>query len=289
MIKIYPVNGPVWPADVSNSLRSTVHVAPAARFPLASSPIPGRADALVVNANGVPAPVAVRGKKFRVTVPDVAVAPFDEPNGSAVVLASAIPVSKAPSLTANGTSNVVVAGVIVTTVAGPTSAAAKLGYVLERGTSVLVNPVATGAIVAVTVILPGAGVMPEVVPTLTATSKVSTAVGLASFSKIVAVLTSVVTVEFEAKVGVPNVLELVPAMLKLNVIPAGIPENVSRTSYGFVVVRPVSVMVPGKSSWSRQALANPSTIRIVALLSGTVLFVKTEPVLGPATLAIPGP
>jgi hypothetical protein len=121
VIKIYPVKDPVCPAADSNSLSSTVQVAPAGRFPLASSPIPGLAEALVVRVNDVPAPVAVRGKKYSISVPDVAVAPPPaEPNGSAVVLARAIPVSKAPSLTANGTSNVVVAGDIEMIVAGPT-------------------------------------------------------------------------------------------------------------------------------------------------------------------------
>ncbi len=60
--KMYPVNDPVCPAAVNSSLSSTVQVAPAASVPSVDKPIPGRAVALVVNENAVPAPpVGERG------------------------------------------------------------------------------------------------------------------------------------------------------------------------------------------------------------------------------------
>jgi hypothetical protein len=79
---------------------------------------------LVVKENGVPAPpVLVVGKKFSVSVPAVGTAPPPVVlNGSAVVLAMAIPVSYGGNVRAYGINIVVCVGRMLTTVTGPTSA-----------------------------------------------------------------------------------------------------------------------------------------------------------------------
>src|SRR5438067_1883730 len=105
-------------------------VAPAARVP--SDDMPGNvAVLLVVNENGVPAPVPVAlfGKKLNVIVPDLGVEPPPPVvNGSAVVLAIATPVSYGAATSANGINRVVLAGTIFTIVIGPTSASLYCGY-----------------------------------------------------------------------------------------------------------------------------------------------------------------
>jgi len=77
----------------------------------------------------VPAPVAVLGKKSNRSVPAAGVAPPPpDPNGSLVVLATEIPVSNGPTLSASGINSVVLAGTILTTVIGPTSSWINVGY-----------------------------------------------------------------------------------------------------------------------------------------------------------------
>lgn len=113
---------------MSNWLIKTVHVAPAAKVPSDDNPAPGRTVELVVTENDVPAPVAVVGKKFKVTVPLAGVEPPPPtPNGSAVVLAIAKPVSNGGRNNAYGMSNVVFAGTMLTTVTGPTSRSVNVG------------------------------------------------------------------------------------------------------------------------------------------------------------------
>lgn len=94
--------------------------------------MPGKvAVLLVVNENGVPAPVPVElfGKKLNWIAPPFGVAPPPPVvNGSAVVFATAIPVSYGGETSANGMSNVVLAGTILTIVVGPTSASLNCGY-----------------------------------------------------------------------------------------------------------------------------------------------------------------
>ena len=103
--------------------RFTVHVPPAARVPSVARPVPGRTVALVVRVETVPAPVVVRGKSVTTKFPAAGLNPPPAlPNGSAVVLAMAIPVSKGPVLLAYGRSIVVFADTILTTVSGPMSA-----------------------------------------------------------------------------------------------------------------------------------------------------------------------
>jgi len=84
---------------------------------------------LVVNENGVPAPpVLVVGKKFIAIVPAPGVAPPpDEPNGSAVVFAMAIPVSYGGKVMAYGINNVDCVGKMLTIVTGLTSGSVKHG------------------------------------------------------------------------------------------------------------------------------------------------------------------
>jgi len=101
-MKTYPMNVPDWPAALNTWLIRTVQVAPAASVPSDDRPAPGLLVALVVKENVVPGPPAATvGKKFRVTVPAAGVAPPPvEPNGSAVVLAIARPVSNGGSTAA---------------------------------------------------------------------------------------------------------------------------------------------------------------------------------------------
>lgn len=139
-------------------------------MPSDDSPVPGLTVELVVSENEVPAPVAVVGKKLSTRVPLAGVAPpAPVPNGSAVVLATARPVSNGGNTSAYGISMVVLAGTILTTVSGPTSISVNVGYPpVSVGKPVSVMPpgplpvvvvsngvVATGNIVAVTVIVPG--------------------------------------------------------------------------------------------------------------------------------------
>jgi len=104
-------------------------VAPGARVPSDDNPVKV-AVLLVVNENGAPAPlpVALFGKKLNTIVPPFGVAPPPPSvNGSAVVLAMAIPVSNAPPTNANGIKRVVLAGTMLTMVTGPTSASLNCG------------------------------------------------------------------------------------------------------------------------------------------------------------------
>jgi len=91
--------------------------------PSDAMPTPGLLVALVCRKQAVPAPVAVLGKKSNRRVPADAVAPPPPVvNGSAVVLAIEIPVSKEATFSARVINKVVLAGTILTTVTGPTSA-----------------------------------------------------------------------------------------------------------------------------------------------------------------------
>src|SRR2546426_8793433 len=111
-MKIYPIKFPVCPAAANAWLNKMVQVAPDASVPSDDRPAPGLTVALVVSENVVPAPpVLAVGKKFNVTEPEAAVAPPpEEPNGSAVVFATASPVSNGGSTAAYGISRVVLAG-----------------------------------------------------------------------------------------------------------------------------------------------------------------------------------
>jgi len=97
--------------------------------PSDDKPIPGLTVELVVNVNGVPAPpVAVVGKKSSLRVPACAFAPPPvDPNGSAVVFATARPVSYGGNVIAYGINMVVCVGRMLTTVTGPTSVSVKHG------------------------------------------------------------------------------------------------------------------------------------------------------------------
>lgn len=94
--------------------------------------------------------------------------PAPVPNGSAVVLASARPVSYGGNVIAYGINSVVLAGTMLTIVTGPTSRSVNVGYPfasdgrLARVTPpgplpllVVSKPVPIGYMVAVTVIVPG--------------------------------------------------------------------------------------------------------------------------------------
>src|SRR5262245_31650419 len=156
-MKIYPVNPQVIPASGSISERLTAHVAPAGTVPSAAIPIPARFVELDVKLAAVPAPVAVFGNRSSLRVPVCSVAPpkAAPPNGSRVVFATAIPVSYVQHV-ANGTSNTVLAGTILTTVALPTWSSPYRGK--SRPVMVLssFNATPIGCIVADTVTLPGA-------------------------------------------------------------------------------------------------------------------------------------
>jgi len=127
--------------------------------PSDDKPTPGLIVELVVSENGVPAPpVLVVGKKSSLTVPEVAIAPPPvDPNGSAVVFASARPVSNGANVIAYGINSVVCVGKMLTTVIGPTSASVKHGKPFD----IMATPapsrlvVQNGAMLAVTVIAPG--------------------------------------------------------------------------------------------------------------------------------------
>jgi len=163
-MKTYPVKFPVWPAAVSNWLSRTVQTAPEGRVPSDAKPPPGLTVALVVNENDVGAPVAGVFQNVRVSVPaDLVAPPAPLPNGSDVVLATAIPVSYGANVIAYGMSSVVLAGTMLTTVTGPTSRSTNVGYagpvsvgtlVTEVRVGSLPTPVPIGYIVAVTVIEP---------------------------------------------------------------------------------------------------------------------------------------
>lgn len=159
-MKIYPVKAPGWPAAARIWLNNTDMVAPGARVP--SDDMPGNvAVLLVVNENGVPAPVPVAlfGKKLKTMFPAFGVAPpAPDPNGSAVVFAIAIPVSYGGATSANGINKVVLAGTILTIVSGPISVSLNVGY--PAVSEPMPNPpesrpVPIGNIVAVTLTVEG--------------------------------------------------------------------------------------------------------------------------------------
>jgi hypothetical protein len=101
-----------------------------------------------------------------------------------------------------------------------------LGYEFERGRSVPKIPVATGAIVAVTVIVPGeSDTLEPIEPTVTVTSSLSTAVALVSVIDITVVFEAVVMVVLEKEVA--KVLEVLPPEANVKVTPVGTPEKVS--------------------------------------------------------------
>lgn len=136
---------------------------------------------LVVNENGVPAPVPVElfGKKLNTIVPAFGVAPPPPGvNGSAVVFAIDIPVSNGGTTSASVTSMVVLAGTMFTTVNGPTSVSLNCGYPptsVPSPNPLESRPVPTGNIVPVTLIDPGVVIAaPEARGAIaTSTSKVS--------------------------------------------------------------------------------------------------------------------
>jgi hypothetical protein len=145
-----------------NSDRFTVHVPPAANVPSVPRPVPGRTVALVVKVEVVPAPVVVRGKNVNAQVPAVgAWPPLAIPNGSAVVLAKAIPVSNGPVLLPYGSKNVVFAATILMILRGPRSSWAKRGYPpvdvgkFSVGVFTVSSASPIGISVAVTEIAPG--------------------------------------------------------------------------------------------------------------------------------------
>jgi hypothetical protein len=223
-------------------------VAPGARVPSDDRPVPGLTVELVVNENDVPAPVAVVGKKFNTKVPLAGVAPpAPAPNGSAVVLATARPVSNGGNTNAYGISIVVLAGTMLTTVSGPTSKSVNVGYpLLSVGKPVSVMPpgplpvlvvsngvVDTGNMVAVTVIEPGV-VTAAVVVTATAksTSRVSIWVRDVLVKSITAVLAVDVMLVLPMDAAKEEFPEVVPigggGTARLIVTPVGTLLNVSR-------------------------------------------------------------
>jgi len=126
---MYPWKFPVKLVAANNWLRRTVQVAPDASVPSDDNPTPGLTVELVVKENGVPAPpVLVVGKKSTLIVPAVGIAePPLEANGSAVVFATARPVSNGANAIAYGINNVVLTGRTFATVTGPTSVSVKHG------------------------------------------------------------------------------------------------------------------------------------------------------------------
>src|SRR2546425_12912146 len=122
--------------------------------------MPGLTVELVVNENGVPAPpVLVVGKKSNLIVPEVGVAlPPVIANGSAVVFATARPVSNGGDVIAYGINIVMLVGRMLAIVTGPTSGSVKHGYpLLSLVVPSVAEPMAaqTGAMVAVTLMAPG--------------------------------------------------------------------------------------------------------------------------------------
>src|SRR6516225_335710 len=126
VIKMYPWKPPVViPASGSNWLVLTARIEPAMRLPFESRLLT-LLVALVWTLKGVPAPVAVLGKKSNLSVPFVGMAP-PVGNASRVVFAISIPVSIAPATSAYGINIVVLEGTILTTVTGAVSVSVNLG------------------------------------------------------------------------------------------------------------------------------------------------------------------
>ena len=196
--------------------------------------MPGLTVELVVNENGVPAPpVLVVGKKSNLIVPEVGVAlPPVIANGSAVVFATARPVSNGGDVIAYGINIVVLVGRTLAIVTGPTSASVKHGYPLlsmgDPEASRLV--VQTGAMVAVTLMAPGVVTAALLVSAMLVTS--TSIVGVV-VSDGASIISKVATFAVEVTVVVPDVVapvtnrDVEPFTVKFSVTPVGMLVNVN--------------------------------------------------------------